>query len=72
MPIKNTISLISAYKENGVPFEVHIFERGEHGLSLGNISVYNLKYLDEFSKTNSKWYDLFLIWLKHNKIVIDE
>ncbi len=72
VPIKNTISLISAYKENGVPFEVHIFERGEHGLSLGNISVYNLKYLDEFSKTNSKWYDLFLIWLKHNKIVIDE
>lgn len=72
VPIKNTISLISAYKENGVPFEVHIFEHGEHGLSLGNISVYNLKYLDEFSKTNSKWYDLFLIWLKHNKIVIEE
>lgn len=72
VPIKNTISLISAYKENDVPFEVHIFERGEHGLSLGNISVYNLKYLDELSKTNSKWFDLFLIWLKHNKIVIDE
>ena len=72
VPIKNTISLISAYKENGVPFEVHIFEHGEHGLSLGNISVYNLKYLDEFSKANSKWYDLFLIWLKHNKIVIEE
>ena len=71
-PIKNTISLISAYKENAVPFEVHIFEHGEHGLSLGNISVYNLKYLDEFSKTNSKWFDLFLIWLKHNKIVIEE
>lgn len=72
VPIKNTISLVSAYKENGVPFEVHIFERGEHGLSLGNISVNNLKYLDEFSKTNSKWYDLFIIWLKHNKIVIEE
>lgn len=72
VPIKNTISLISAYKENAVPFEVHIFEHGQHGLSLGNISVYNLKYLDEFSKTNSKWFDLFLIWLKHNKIVIEE
>lgn len=72
VPIKNTISLISAYKENAVPFEVHIFEHGEHGLSLGNISVYNLKYLDEFSRTNSKWFDLFLIWLKHNKIVIEE
>ena len=72
VPIKNTISLISAYKENAVPFEVHIFEHGEHGLSLGNISVYNLKYLDEFLKTNSKWFDLFLIWLKHNKIVIEE
>lgn len=72
VPIKNTISLISAYKENAVPFEVHIFEHGEHGLSLGNISVYNLKYLEEFSKTNSKWFDLFLIWLKHNKIVIEE
>ena len=72
VPIKNTLSLISAYKENGVPFEVHIFEHGEHGLSLGNISVNNLKYMDEFSKTNSKWYDLFLIWLKYNKIVIEE
>ena len=72
VPIKNTISLISAYKENAVPFEVHIFEHGEHGLSLGNISVYNLKYLGEFSKTNSKWFNLFLIWLKHNNIVIEE
>ena len=72
VPIKNTISLISAYKENGIPFEAHIFEHGEHGLSLGNISVYNLKYMDEFSKTNSKWFDLFIIWLKHNKIVIEE
>ncbi len=72
VPIKNTISLISAYKEKGIPFEVHIFEHGEHGLSLGNISVYNLEYMDEFSKTNSKWFDLFIIWLKHNKIVIEE
>lgn len=72
VPIKNTISLISAYKEKGVPFEAHIFEHGEHGVSLGNITVNNLKYMDEFSKTNSKWFDLFLIWLKHNKIVIEE
>ena len=33
VPVENSLMMASAYRKNGVPFELHIFERGRHGLS---------------------------------------
>lgn len=34
VPVENSMVLVRSLRENGVPFEFHVFERGVHGLSL--------------------------------------
>lgn len=34
VPVMNSLSLASALSKNGVPFELHIFEEGAHGMGL--------------------------------------
>ena len=34
VPVENSLSLASAYARAGVPFELHVFPEGEHGLGL--------------------------------------
>lgn len=64
VPVENSLYLASAYKKAGVPFALHIFEKGFHGLSLCNEEVF-----DSEEKYNSfghvdKWLGLALDWLK--------
>lgn len=33
VPVENSLFMAAEYRKNGVPFELHIFERGRHGLS---------------------------------------
>ncbi len=39
VPVENTTRLATALARAGVPFEVHIFEQGQHGLSLADQST---------------------------------
>lgn len=64
VPVENSLYLASAYKKAGVPFALHIFEKGFHGLSLCNEEVF-----DSEEKYNSfghvdRWFNLALDWLK--------
>ena len=36
VPVENSLYLATALAHNGVPFELHVFPRGGHGLSLAN------------------------------------
>lgn len=36
VPMENSMLMASAYRSAGVPFELHLFPRGGHGLSLAN------------------------------------
>lgn len=36
VPIENALLLANAYTEKGLPFEMHVFPEGSHGLSLAN------------------------------------
>lgn len=69
---QNTVALINAYTENNVPFESHIFMHGNHGISLGNESVYKKSMLDEGKINFSSWFNLFLNFLHINNFTIDE
>ena len=33
VPVENSLMYANKLRENGVPFEMHIFDKGEHGLS---------------------------------------
>lgn len=63
VPVENSLLLASAYKKAGVPFSLHIFEKGWHGLSLCNCETDNRTDGDIRLAHIGKWAELALDWL---------
>ena len=63
VPVENSLLLISALRKKDVPFEAHIYPKGEHGLSLSNIAT-----SDDRPEMNNKhvasWFGLAVRWIK--------
>ena len=62
IPVENTIRMANALAQAGVPFEVHIFEDGMHGLSLADQA--SASSLMEVDTDAAKWVGLAEAWLK--------
>ena len=65
VPCRNSLDLAYAYDKNEIPFELHIFEDGVHGLSLAN-SQTRAEFVPADKHINNavaKWLDLVLTWL---------
>lgn len=59
VPVENTLLMASALQKAGVSFELHLFPRGGHGMSVcteetGSLDTYN-----------GKWLPLCIDWLNH-------
>jgi acetyl esterase/lipase len=57
----NSLLFASALQANDVPFELHIYGTGDHGLSLGNYITANYPHEDVPAVTG--WFDLATAWL---------
>ncbi len=68
VPVRNSLVLASAYEENGVPFSLHIFARGNHGGSTGKIEAFSEESFERnaksYSTDYSKWVEMAINWLK--------
>lgn len=62
VPVENTTGMATALAQAGVPFEIHVFEDGIHGLSLANQST--AKVQQEIDADAGKWIGLVDAWLK--------
>ncbi len=59
VPVENTFELALAYKKVGVPFELHVFETGRHGMSLATKeTIYE-------SPAIHTWLKMSITWLKN-------
>jgi len=58
VPIENTLLFASALRRAGVPFSLHVYEKGEHGLGLGRPG-----------KPAPPWADECLYWLRERKFI---
>lgn len=63
VPVENSLMLASAYRKADVPFNLHIFENGSHGLSLCNEETSNMTADDIAVSYVGKWIELALDWL---------
>ncbi|MGI6238627.1 MAG: alpha/beta hydrolase [Christensenellales bacterium] len=62
VPIAHSIRMADALARAGVPFEMHIFEEGAHGMGLADqTSAANLSQIDENA---AKWAGLAEAWLR--------
>lgn len=57
VPVYNTLAFVSALLENDVPFECHLYERGDHALVLAN------KEVGRDEEEVRSWLPLLLKWL---------
>lgn len=60
VPVENSLLLANAMKKANVPFALHIFEKGMHGLSLGN------KETGTIVEEVQPWIKLAGDWILHN------
>lgn len=57
VPCENSLLMASAYKKAGVPFELHLFQYGDHGLSLATEETNSpLPYV-------ARWHGMVMEWL---------
>ncbi len=64
VPVENSLSLVAAYRENKVPFALHIFEYGGHGLSTADDETCDFTIEQQHLYGVGKWFDLAIDWLK--------
>lgn len=62
VPVENSTRMATALAQAGIPFEVHIFEQGPHGLSLADQSTAGS--LLDMNPDAEKWIGLADAWLK--------
>ncbi len=66
VPCENSLLIASAYKKAGVPFELHIFEEGVHGLSLAT------KEVNTPNEPCEIWKQASVTWLKNRGFEIKD
>lgn len=81
VPVKNSILVADAYDRVGVPFSLHIWGKGRHGLSVADKTVYgeaygkvdgNYSYLEGMSKSVPSWVGMAIEWLEEMGITIKD
>ena len=63
VPIKNSLAYAAALDKAGVPFEMHIYERGYHGFSVADGTVYSKPEDAEYNARIKGWLDICIAWL---------
>ena len=59
VPSESSLELACAYKRLGIPFELHVFEHGRHGLALATEEV------NSPAPEVAKWVELSITWLRN-------
>ena len=58
VPVENAFLFASALRQHGVPFELHVFERGAHGLGLTTPA-----------RPAPPWDELSLTWMRRHQLI---
>ena len=65
MPMENSLLFAAALRANKVPFELHIYEKGVHGLALCDELTANRP--ERLAPDNAGWVDLAVRWIRRNR-----
>ena len=61
MPVQHTLRMASALADHGIPFELHVFEQGGHGLSLSDQASAQAR--SQIRPDAAEWVPLAARWL---------
>lgn len=72
VPVANSLLLAAAYDRAGVPFALHIFEKGEHGMSTADCVTYHSDSVPAHSTDMPRWLDMSVNWLRDRGVYIKD
>ncbi|HEY4692229.1 MAG TPA: alpha/beta hydrolase [Bellilinea sp.] len=64
VPVENSLEFAAALNHARVPFEIHVYQNGAHGLALAT-HVTSAGQAHHVDADAAKWLDLCLAWLDH-------
>ncbi len=64
VPVENSLLMVNALREKKIPFELHIYPKGEHGLSLANEETGG-KNKNVIQRECQNWITLAGTWIKN-------
>lgn len=74
VPCKNSLALACAYEDKGVPFCLHIYEKGSHGLSVNDITSDKASVLETrlplTADNYNQWIDQVAVWLEERGFAV--
>ena len=65
VPVKNALEMAEALSEHGIPFELHIYPKGPHGMALANSDT-NMGKSELTDTAYARWVDDVMIWMSMN------
>ncbi|MQS76824.1 alpha/beta hydrolase [Companilactobacillus halodurans] len=69
VPVMNSIIYAQKMDFLGIPYELHLFGSGDHGLSLATYVTQNPNNEANLNVYDAKWWELCVNWLKLQKIL---
>ena len=63
VPAENSLLLAMEYSKHKIPYELHIYPRGEHGFALANEITW-CNYQEHVNRANEKWVQNAVEWSK--------
>lgn len=64
VPVENSLMLSGELSRNNVPFELHIFPTGGHGIALCDITTIKDNDMRYINPTAAQWFELAADWVK--------
>lgn len=65
VPVENSLYLAAAMRKNDIPFELHIFPEGPHGLALANRLTWNPGNDALINPSAEKWMEMSKLWINN-------
>lgn len=72
VPVQNALLLAAAYTEHGVPYEMHVFESGVHGLSVANTETASPAAPWCVNASVQRWLEMAFYWLESRGFTVTD
>lgn len=64
VPVENSLLFANSLRKNNIPFELHVYPSGVHGLSLANELSATIGDKNHINSHASTWFDLMIEWIE--------
>lgn len=69
VPVASALHFTEQLEEKMIPFELHIFQKGKHGLALADLRTDSKADRSQSNVQAASWKRLYLGWLKENGLI---